>query len=134
MINYFNKKEKNLETEIDEIVIKGVTYVPKETKKTESEKFEGMEYVIVRTYSAGVFAGYLKTRTGMEAVLVNARRIWYWAGANSLSDLATQGTKKPDECKFTCEVAKTELTQVIEILSVTQEAKKNIAKVKIWQQ
>lgn len=55
------------------------------------------KYVIVRTYSAGVFAGNLKSRNGKEVVLTNARRLWYWAGAASLSQLAVNGTSKPME-------------------------------------
>ena len=40
-----------------------------------------LPYVMVRTYSAGVFAGELVSRKGQEVILKNARRIWYWAGA-----------------------------------------------------
>ena len=50
------------------------------------------KYVIVRTYSAGVFSGNLKSRNGQEVVLTNARRLWYWAGAASLSQLAVDET------------------------------------------
>jgi len=123
-----------MKTRIDEMVIEGVTYVPKDSIPKDAQKFEGMDYCIVRTYSAGVFAGYVKDRSGMEATLVNARRLWYWDGANSLSDLATIGTKKPQNCKFTREVALTQLTQVIEILSVTEASKNSIESVKVWTQ
>lgn len=44
-------------------------------------------YYIVRTYSAGVFAGYIKKREGKEVVMENARRLWYWDGAASLSHM-----------------------------------------------
>lgn len=91
-------------------------------------------YVIVRTYSAGVFAGYLKSREGKEAVLVDARRLWYWDGAASLSELAQRGTSKPQNCKFPCTVDKVTLTEVIEILSVTESAQKSIAEVPVWTQ
>ena len=57
-------------------------------------------YVLVRTYSAGVFAGTLETRKGQEVVLSNARRIWYWAGAATLSQLAVDGTIKPNDASF----------------------------------
>lgn len=92
------------------------------------------KYVIVRTYSAGVFAGELESRNGQEVVLTNARRIWYWAGAASLSQLAMEGTKKPEECKFPCEVDKVELLQAIEILDTTEVAKKSIKSVKVWEE
>ena len=90
------------------------------------------EYVIVRTYSSGVFAGYLEKRVGKEGTIRNARRLWYWSGAASLSELAVRGVSKPDECKFPCEVDKIDVTEIIEVLYCTSEAKKSIANVKEW--
>lgn len=90
-------------------------------------------YKIVRTYSAGVFAGELESREGKEVILRNARRIWYWEGAASLSQLAMEGVKFPDKCKFPCEVDKVILTETIEILDVTDEARENIKNVPIWE-
>lgn len=92
------------------------------------------EYVIVRTLSAGVFAGYLESRTGREVILRKARRLWKWAGAASLSQLAQEGVSKPKECKFPCEVDKVLLLEAIEILSVTKKAKKSIKEVPIWKE
>jgi len=91
------------------------------------------KYVIVRTYSAGVFAGELESRKDQEVVLTNARRIWYWDGAASLSQLAMEGIKKPENCKFPVAVNRVELLQAIEILDVTEAAKKSIESVPIWQ-
>ncbi len=93
-----------------------------------------MKYVICRTYSAGVFAGELESRNGQEVVLRNARRLWYWKGAASLSQLAMEGIKCPEECKFPCEVDRVELLQAIEILDVTNIAKESIKAVKIWEE
>lgn len=93
-----------------------------------------LKYVIVRTYSAGVFAGELESRNGQEVVMRNARRIWYWSGAASLSQLAMEGTKDPANCKFPCEVDRVELLQAIEILDVTQQARESIKGVPIWKQ
>ena len=90
------------------------------------------KYVIVRTQSAGVFAGNLQSRSGQEVVLMNARRLWYWAGAASLSQLAQDGTSKPNDCKFPVAVSRVELLQAIEILDVTEEAEESIKAVKIW--
>lgn len=89
-------------------------------------------YVIVRTYSAGVFAGTIERREGKEVTLSNARRLWYWDGAASLSQLAMEGVKKPESCKFPQEVDEVLLTEAIEILSVTPEAQANIAAVPVW--
>lgn len=92
------------------------------------------KYVIVRTYSAGVFAGEIESRKGQEVVMKNARRIWYWDGASSLSQLAMHGTSKPENCKFPCEVDRVELLNAIEILDVTEKAKKSIKMVPVWSQ
>ena len=74
-------------------------------------------YVIIRTVNAGVFAGTLVKRVGSEEVhLKNARRIWYWEGAASLSELAVTGTSKPLMCKFPVPIENIILTQVIEII------------------
>ena len=91
------------------------------------------EYIMVRTNSAGVFAGYLESKKGKEVTLTNARRIWYWAGANSLSELAQTGTRKPNECKFPVAVDFVLLTEAIEILKITSKAKKSISEVPVWQ-
>ena len=108
-----------------EITIDGVVYV-------EKNKNSNLPYAMVRTYSAGVFAGYLKSREGKEVVLENARRMWYWEGAASLSQLATEGTSKPEKCKFPCEVEEVILTEAIEIINITERAKKSIESVKVW--
>jgi hypothetical protein len=92
------------------------------------------KYVIARTYSAGVFAGILKSRDGKEAILNDARRVWYWDGASSLSELAERGTSKPDNCKFPCAVSEVLLTEVIEIIPCTEQAEKSIRGVKEWTQ
>ncbi|MDE2024897.1 MAG: hypothetical protein KGJ07_00210 [Patescibacteria group bacterium] len=96
----------------------------------QDKKYNG--YKIVRTYSAGVFAGYIESRNGREVVMKNARRLWQWAGAASLSQLAMEGTKSPENCKFPCEVQRIELLEVIEILDCTEKAEKSIKEVSIW--
>lgn len=90
------------------------------------------DYIIVRTYSAGVFAGTLVSRKGQEVELKGARRLWYWDGAASLSQLAIEGVKKPQNCKFPCEVASVVLTQAIELLPTTEAAKQSIKAVTVW--
>lgn len=97
-------------------------------------KKQSKKYVIVRTYSAGVFAGFLESRKGQEVVLTNARRMWYWKGAASLSQLAMEGTSCPNECKFPVAVERVELLQAIEILDVTVKAKISIESVPVWKQ
>lgn len=90
-------------------------------------------YVIVRTYSAGVFAGYLLSRDGKEVLIGNARRLWYWSGAASLSQLAMEGVKDPQNCKFPCEVSEILVTEAIEILATTDKARESIKNVPVWE-
>ena len=92
---------------------------------------EGKE-VVVRTYSAGVHFGVLKSRDGKEVVLENAIRIWYWDGACSLSQLAMEGTKKPGECKFSVPVHEILLTEAIELIPATPAAIESIRGVPSW--
>jgi len=120
-----------MEEMLKEIELNGVRYVLKD-ENSKALDFMGMEYKIIRTYSAGVFAGYVEKRAGQEIILRKARRLWYWDGAASLSQLAMDGTSKPQNCKFPCAVDKVELLQVIEIIYVTEKAKKSIEGVGIW--
>ena len=114
---------------MNEITVNGEVYI----KKCElAESSDGLQYCIVRTYSAGVFAGYLKSRTGKEVVLVDARRIWYWSGAASLSQLAMQGTSNPGKCKFPCTVDEVTLIEAIEIIPCTEAARESIEAVSVW--
>ena len=89
-------------------------------------------YCMVRTYSAGVFAGVLESLEGKEAVVSNARRIHYWEGAASLSQLAMEGTSNPEACRFPQPVDLVLLTEVIEIIPITDKAKESIESVAIW--
>lgn len=91
-----------------------------------------LPYAIVRTRDAGVFAGILEARTGDEALMSNARRLWYWDGAASLSELAVRGTAKPRSCKFPVAVEAVWLLGVIEVLAVTDEARASIEAVPEW--
>ena len=91
---------------------------------------------IIRAAKAGVFFGTVKeindTPAGREVVMENSRRIWYWSGAASISQLATEGTKKPDECKFTVVVPEHNVLDVIEIIPCSDEAIKSIEGVEVW--
>lgn len=93
------------------------------------------KFYIIRTYSAGVWFGTLKSLEGSIAIITNARRLWYWSGAASLSQLATEGTKRPSDCKFTVTIEDKEgvyLPQIIEVLPCTEQAIENIKNVKEW--
>ena len=87
---------------------------------------------MVRTYSAGVFLGEVASKEGKEVHLKNARRMWYWDGAASLSQLATDGTSKPKSCKFPAPVPDVVLMEAIEIIPASEAAIASIAAVPEW--
>ena len=123
-----------MESQLNEIAINGVTYVPKGSEEKVSS-LDGKEYCIVRTYSAGVFAGYYdRSIKGEEGTVYKARRIYYWDGAATLSQLSIDGTSKPSNCKFPEEVEEVDLKNIIEVLPCTKKAEESIKKVKIWKE
>ncbi|MCQ2082811.1 MAG: hypothetical protein MJ181_09935 [Treponema sp.] len=114
------------------VIIDGEEYIKKSdvgSTRCIAQNTEGLLYVCIRTYSAGVHCGYLKERNGKEVELVNARRIWKWSGAFTLSELATKGVTKPEECKIACVVPCIYLTEAIEIIPMTEDAADSIQKV-----
>ena len=76
--------------------------------------------VLVRTQSAGVHYGTLESRLGQETILSNARRIWSWAGALSLSEIAANGVKLSDS-KISVPVEEIILPTSVEIIKVSKQ-------------
>ena len=106
------------------VVIDGIEFI-------EKPKVDDLKHVIVRSGQAGVFAGFLKNRNGDEVTLLDARRLWYWEGAFTISALATKGTKKPNGCKFSVAVSEQTVLGVCEIIPTTILAKESILGVKV---
>lgn len=102
----------------------------KPTIKKTSTKSK-LKAVLIRTYSAGVHYGHLKSRKGMEVVLTKSRRIWYWKGAATLSELATTGLNQ-GASKIACALDEITLTQAIEIIPCKPAAIKSIEGAPIW--
>ena len=117
---------------ISEIEINGVKYVKKGSEETFATSTDGLEYVIIRADRAGVFAGYLESREGTEVELRDVRRLWYWSGAASLSELANKGVKNISACKFPAPNKKIIVTGVVEIIPATDLARKIIEGVPAW--
>lgn len=114
----------------EEVIIDGIKYIRADAVNTPSTSGA----VIVRSESAGVFFGIPKC-TDLSKGLVtleNARRIWYWDGAASLSQLAMDGPSKPENCKFPVAVPLIEIAKVIEVIPCTDRAMKAINAVPIW--
>lgn len=88
--------------------------------------------VIIRADRAGVFFGELENVQGDEVLLKNCRRLWYWSGAATLSQISLEGVKRPDHSKFSMTVPLLGLRGVIEIIPATQEAIDNIENTWVW--
>lgn len=90
------------------------------------------EKVIIRADRAGVFYGTLVEKDGTEVELKDCRRIWYWSGAASISELAFSGVTNPNWCKFSVVVPSIVITGVIEIIPCQKTAVESIESVPVW--
>ena len=82
--------------------------------------------VIIRTYSAGVWFGRLKEKSGNEVILTEARRMWRWWAKKSisLSGVALYGIKQEDS-RIAGEIDSVWL-QAIEIIPISGTAAESI--------
>ena len=82
--------------------------------------------VIIRTYSAGVWFGRLKEKSGNEVILTEARRMWRWWAKESisLSGVALYGIKQ-DKSRIAGAVDSIWL-QAIEIIPISGKAAESI--------
>mgnify|MGYP001571952049 CR=1 FL=1 len=79
------------------------------------------KFVVIRTYSAGVHFGTLEEMEGQVVRLSNARRLWSWSGALSLSEVAMDGITI-NSSKISVPVDEIILTQAIEIIPVSKKS------------
>ena len=118
------------------ITIDDQKYVRADSINTEAPKVDGMQYCVIRSYGAGVFCGYVKERkselNGINVDLVNSRRIYYWSGACSLSQLAMDGLNDLDNSKIAMVVPIQTVANVIEIIPMTEKAAKQIQESDVW--
>lgn len=80
------------------------------------------QHVVVRTFSAGVHIGTLVAKDGENVLLKDARRLWKWSGAFTLSEVSQTGIKKADS-RMACAVPLIELTNANEIIPTTEKAR-----------
>lgn len=88
--------------------------------------------VIVRCNRAGVFFGTLKEydSTTREAVLGDVRRVHYWEGAASLSQMAMEGVGVGS--RLTMVVPEMAVMEVIEIIPCTDKAVECLENFEVW--
>ena len=82
-------------------------------------------YVIVRCRDAGVHAGKLLQHEGREALLQDARRLWYWQPVRGafLSAVAAYGLTAKSKVGVPVKI---HLTETCEIILATEEAEESI--------
>lgn len=80
------------------------------------------QYVLVRTYSAGVHMGTLTAQNGKEVTLTGAKRLWRWRGASSLSEVSQKGVAQ-DWTRISEEVPTILLTEAVEIIPCSAAAR-----------
>lgn len=85
------------------------------------------EFVLVRTFSAGVHCGVLEEIGGTAVTLIDARRIWRWRGANSCHELSLYGAAE-DYTRISEPVPKIMLTQAIEVIPCATKAQQNLTR------
>ena len=104
------------------ITIDGVNYV----RETEATKPQSKK-VIVRTYSAGVFvADKPEGPITKEMTFKNVCNIWRWRGANTLLEVAQDGVVTGEFTRISKVVPEVSLTEVIEVIPVSEEAAKTL--------
>lgn len=84
------------------------------------------QYVIIRTYSAGVHSGILHEKSGNEVILKNARRMWYWKAKKSISLSAVANYGITEDSRIAPAVDNIWL-EAIEIIPCTREAQESIS-------
>lgn len=90
------------------------------------------KYVIVRGDRSGVFAGTLVSQEDRKVVLSGVRRLWRWYGATECLQIATDGVKRPKDCRFTLTAESITLLDAIEVIPTTAEAEAIIKAVPVW--
>lgn len=90
------------------------------------------KYVIVRGDRSGVFAGTLVSQEGQKVVMSGVRRLWRWYGATECLQLATEGVKEPNACRFTLTADSITILDAIEVIPTTAEAEAIIKAVPVW--
>ena len=88
------------------------------------------QYVVVRTYSAGVHVGELVESAGKEVQLANARRIWNWQKRFTLHEVATAGVGEGS--KVSVAVPGILLTEAIEVITCSADGAKLLREAKAY--
>ena len=92
------------------------------------------QYYIVRAARAGVFFGKIKKMDSNSVTMTDVRKLWYWDGASAVEQIALDGVRKPENCKFTVTVQEMEIMEPIQAIPCTSKAADIIKAVREWKQ
>ena len=107
-----------METEIDEVVIKGKKYVPADTIKP--EEFNGPTKIVI-LQRGWVMVGKFE-RTGSDCKLHNASVIRCWGTTKGLGEIAEKGPLKDTKLDRTYGVVEFDYLTVVAMISVKEVA------------
>ncbi len=115
------------------LMIDDVKYIQADSVSQMAEEVDGMKYCVIRTYSAGVHIGYVKefgVKHPQQAVLLKSRRLHYWNGAASLSQVAMDGVD--DSSRIAIELPEITLTDVVEVIPCSEKSAEFFKAAKLW--
>ena len=89
---------------------------------------------IIRCNRSGVYFGtpIEISNDGRLVKIENVRMLYYWDGAASVLQLASDGTSTPNNCRFTKSIGSIVVTDAIAIIPCTDKAITSIEGVKEW--
>jgi hypothetical protein len=126
-----NENRKGEQMDRDEIE-KKISELQQELANAEFKDDPERKYAIVRCRDAGVHAGTVLSVEGRTVHLRDSRRLWYWKGAKTLSEIAVHGVALPKECKFAVTLEDITLLDACEVIKCTAIARDSIRGVPEW--
>jgi len=113
------------------MMIDDVKYIREDSIK--NKEIDLSNIVLVRTYSAGIHFGTLEEhdRATNTVVLINAKRLYQWSGACSLSQVAMDGIDLSGS-KISIFVPKITLGRAIEVIPMSQTAAAQMIEAEEW--
>lgn len=87
------------------IMIDNIEYVRKDLVNQGPDELNGLKYAIVLSRNQGVVAGYIKSIHGQTVEILRARQLWRWDSTFILQDMAENGVRYPENCKFSKELS-----------------------------
>lgn len=95
------------------------------------------QFYIIRAEKAGVFLCKILKADGNTLQVNNLRRLYRWAGALDVTQIAKEGVSNPNNCKFSVQLGGEDTSviyNVIESHTCTDKALQTLNSVPAWKQ